>query len=64
MEIADRGLSDVTVSGTGCLKLCEKGPVMVVYPEGHWYSEVNEEAADEILAALSEGKTAEKYLIK
>ena len=36
-ELADRGLDSVMVSTTGCLKLCEKGPVMVIYPEGYWY---------------------------
>jgi hypothetical protein len=25
------------VSSTGCLKLCEKGPVVLVYPQGYWY---------------------------
>ena len=36
-ELADRGLENVMVSSTGCLKLCEKGPMVVVYPEGYWY---------------------------
>ena len=37
-ELADRGLDNVMVSTTGCLKLCDKGPVVVVYPEGYWYA--------------------------
>jgi (2Fe-2S) ferredoxin len=61
--LADHGLDDVLVSTTGCLKRCDHGPVMVVYPEGHWYCQVNEEALDEILDALAAGKAAEKYLI-
>lgn len=61
-EIIDRGL-DGMVSSTGCLKLCEKGPVMVVYPQGNWYGEVNEEKIDEILDALEEGDVVEDYLI-
>jgi (2Fe-2S) ferredoxin len=37
---------------------------MVVYPENYWYGKVeSEEALDEILDALNEGKAAEKYLI-
>ena len=32
-ELADRGMDNVMVSSTGCLKLCEKGPVVVVYPK-------------------------------
>jgi (2Fe-2S) ferredoxin len=63
-ELSDRGMTDVVVSSTGCLKVCERGPAMVVYPENWWYGKVESEAAvDEILDALEEGKTSEKYLL-
>jgi (2Fe-2S) ferredoxin len=42
---------------------CEKGPLMVVYPAGSWYSEVNEEKIDSILDALAEGNEATEYLL-
>jgi (2Fe-2S) ferredoxin len=61
-EILDRGL-DGMVSSTGCLKLCEKGPVMVVYPQGWWYAEVDEGKVDEILDALEDGNPVEDYLL-
>jgi (2Fe-2S) ferredoxin len=61
-ELSDRDMNDVVVSTTGCLNLCEKGPIMVVYPENHWYGEVNEEKIDDILDALKEGKAAEGQL--
>ncbi len=62
-ELADRGLNAM-VSSTGCLKLCEEGPVMVVYPQGYWYREVNsEEVVDKILDALEDGRAAEPYLL-
>ena len=62
-ELADRGLNAM-VSTTGCLNLCEEGPVMVIYPQGTWYKGVtSEDAVDEILDALEEGKTAEQYLL-
>lgn len=62
-EIADRGL-DAMVSSTGCLKYCEEGPVMVVYPQGYWYGGVTDEGVvDEILDALEQGKAAESYLL-
>ncbi len=32
-ELADRGLDKVMVSTTGCLKLCDQGPIMVIYPQ-------------------------------
>jgi (2Fe-2S) ferredoxin len=62
-EINDRGIDSILVSSTGCLKLCDNGPVMVVYPEGWWYGNVNEGAVDEILDAIEEDKPCEKYLI-
>ncbi len=63
-EIADRGLSDVVISSSGCLKACDYGPVMVVYPENLWYGGVDgEEAIDEILDAMEDGGVAESYLI-
>ena len=50
-EVSDRGI-DVMVSGVGCLKECERGPIVVVYPEGDWHTEVDEEKMDKILDAL------------
>lgn len=62
-ELADRGMKGAMVSTTGCLKLCEKGPIMVVYPQGDWYAGISEEAIDEILDAIEDGGKATKYLI-
>lgn len=62
--LSDRDMNDTAVSITGCLKVCDRGPAMVVYPQDHWYGKVeNKEAIDEILDALSQGKAVEKYLI-
>ncbi len=61
-EIADRGL-DAMVSSTSCLKACDHGPVLVVYPQGDWYGKVDEEAIDAILDAIENGGVAEDYLI-
>jgi (2Fe-2S) ferredoxin len=62
-EVSDRGLDGVTVSSAGCLNLCEHGPVVVVYPEGHWYGKMDEERIDQMLDALQEGKAAEELLL-
>ncbi len=62
-ELSDRGMEDIVVSSTGCLKMCTQGPVMIVYPEGHWYGEVNEEKIDEILDALEQGQPAESLML-
>lgn len=60
-EILDRGI-DAMVSSAGCLKMCEKGPVMIIYPNNYWYGEITEDVVDEILNALEDGKAAEAYL--
>ncbi|HMQ53511.1 MAG TPA: (2Fe-2S) ferredoxin domain-containing protein [Anaerolineae bacterium] len=62
-EILDRGL-DALVSSTGCLKECSKGPIMIIYPENHWYRQVeSEETIDQILDALEEGEVAAEHLL-
>jgi len=63
-EIADRGI-DAMVSTTGCLKLCEEGPIVIVYPQGHWYKGIaSEEAMDAILDSLENGGgPAKDYLL-
>lgn len=52
-EIIDRGL-DAMVSSTGCLKLCEKGPIMVLYPQGLWFTEMTKDKLDEVLDAIED----------
>jgi (2Fe-2S) ferredoxin len=34
---------------THCLRICEKGPIAVVYPDGVWYHSVNENNAERII---------------
>ena len=61
-EILDRGL-DAMVSATGCLKVCDRGPAIVIYPQNYWYGNIDEDAVDAILDALEEGEACEEYLI-
>ena len=61
--ILDRGL-DIQVATTGCLKQCEKGPVMVVMPDNLWFKGVNsEEAIDAILDGIEAGEPCAEYRI-
>ena len=62
-ELADRDMEDVLVTNTGCMKLCDDGPVMVIYPEGWWYGNLNENVVDVILDALQKGHPAEDHLL-
>ena len=59
----DRGMTDVLISTTGCLKVCDRGPAMIVYPDGTWYGNISEDAIDTILDAMAEGKIADQYVL-
>ena len=49
-EISAKGLDqEVNVVRTGCFGLCALGPIMIVYPEGTFYSRVTEEDVTEIV---------------
>ena len=50
-EIDKNGLNtEVQVVQTGCFGLCALGPIMIVYPEGTFYSMVKEEDIPEIVS--------------
>ncbi|MDD3429430.1 MAG: NADH-quinone oxidoreductase subunit NuoF [Oscillospiraceae bacterium] len=49
-EIAKAGLDqEVKVVRTGCFGLCALGPIVVIYPEGSFYSRVNPDDVPEIV---------------
>ncbi len=49
-EVEDRDLSsDVMISNTGCFGICDRGPIVVVYPEGVWYGGVKPEDVETIV---------------
>ena len=49
-EIAEKGLADeIKVIRTGCFGLCALGPIVVVYPEGAFYSQIKVEDVPEIV---------------
>ena len=63
-EIQAVGLADeVKVVKTGCFGLCALGPIMIVYPEGVFYSRVQPEWIKEIVDEhLLKGRVVKKYL--
>ena len=63
-EIKKNGLEDeVEVVRTGCFGLCALGPIMIVYPEGCFYSAVKEEDIPEIVSEhLLKGRIVERLL--
>ena len=60
-KIKENGLEkEVKVIRTGCFGLCEAGPVVIVYPEGTFYSRVKPENVDEIVSEhLLKGRKVE-----
>jgi len=62
-EIEERGLGgEVMVSNTGCFALCEKGPVVVIYPDNIWYGGVTPDDVEEIMDEHIEGGNIVKRL--
>jgi len=52
------------VDFTGCHGLCQRGPVVVVEPEGIFYAEVKPDDAHEIVAWLKDGYGADRLLYR
>ncbi len=63
-EIRKQGLeNEVGVVKTGCFGLCALGPIMIVYPEGAFYSMVKEEDIPEIVSEhLLKGRVVKRLL--
>ena len=63
-EIDKNGLHDeVQVVKTGCFGLCALGPIMIIYPEGSFYSMVKEEDVPEIVSEhLLKGRIVTRLL--
>ena len=64
--VKEKGLSgpgQVRVNKAGCLDRCSAGPVAVVYPEGTWYTYVDQADIDEIVDShLRNGQVVERLL--
>src|SRR6056297_2099998 len=65
-ELATNDLEDeIKIVETGCHGFCEKGPIMIVYPEGVFYCEVQPEDVEEVVEEhLLKGRTVERLLFK
>ncbi len=65
-NIKEKGLEEeIKVVRTGCFGLCALGPIMIVYPEGCFYSEVNVDDIPEIVEEhLLKGRIVKRLLYK
>lgn len=57
--------SEVMVTNTGCFGICDKGPIMVVYPQGVWYGSLTPDDIPEIVEShFLEDTVVERLTIK
>ena len=66
VQIADAGLEkEVNVVRTGCFGLCALGPIVIIYPEGSFYSRVEVKDVHEIVEEhLLKGRIVKRLLYK
>ena len=63
-RVREMKINRVRVNQSGCLDRCELGPVLVIYPEGIWYTYQSIEDVDEILQThLIDGQVVSRLLL-
>jgi len=63
-ELGLAGAGKVRINKAGCLDRCEEGPVLVVYPQGTWYTYFDQSDIDEIIDShLVRGEPVARLMI-
>ena len=58
------GLKATRINTAGCLERCEEGPVVVIYPQGTWYTYVDTADIDDIIDShILKGQVVERLKI-
>ena len=63
-RLGHHGAGLIRANSSGCLGRCEEGPVLVIYPEGVWYSYKTYNDIDEIIERhLLKGERVDRLLL-
>lgn len=64
-RVKEEGIAQTRINAAGCLDKCEQGPVMVIYPEGIWYTCKTREDIDMVIEQhLKNGAPVEHLRLK
>lgn len=53
-RVKDLNIKDIRINKAGCFNACEKGPVMVIYPQGQWFCVKTKNDVDDILKQMQD----------
>ncbi len=63
-ELGIHGKGSVRINSAGCLDRCDRGPVLVIYPDEIWYTYVDQDDLEEIITRhLQRGEVVERLRI-
>ncbi|MCA2997959.1 MAG: (2Fe-2S) ferredoxin domain-containing protein [Rhodocyclaceae bacterium] len=63
-ELGLNGKANIRINAAGCMDRCDEGPVLVIYPEGVWYTYVDKTDIDEIVSEhIQNGRVVERLKI-
>lgn len=64
-RVKELRIRHMRINSAGCLDRCEAGPVLVIYPEGIWYSYRTTDDLDEILQThIIDGNRVERLMMQ